>query len=268
MDKPTAQDIKRRKNPGHPLVVLTAYTAPMAKMLAPHVDIILVGDSVGMVLYGMENTLGVTLDMMIRHSQAVRCGAPNAFIVVDMPYGWYEDTHTQAMKTAAVLLERGGADAVKLEGGQEMADTIAYLVEHDIPVMGHIGLLPQAVEKDGGFKIKGKTSQETARLIEDAKAIEQAGAFCFVLEGTIEKAAREITAAVSIPSIGIGASGACDGQVLVTEDMLGLSGGHVPKFVKVYNDLEPRITDAIKHYAQDVRMRVFPSEPYTYRAEK
>lgn len=258
-------DFKNRKNPTEPIVCLTAYSAPMAKIIAPHVDILLVGDSVGMVLYGMENTLAVTLEMMLNHTRAVRRGAPDGFVVSDMPYGTYEDDKVFALGNAQKLIE-AGANAVKLEGGISMADTISHLVENDIPVMGHIGLLPQSVKREGGYKIKGKTAESAQSLIKDAKAIEQAGAFCFVLEGTIEQVAREITGAVSIPSIGIGASPACDGQVLVTEDMLGLSGGYIPQFVKVYDDLSPQIEAAVSAYKKDVRIRAFPNEKYVYQA--
>ena len=246
-------------------MVLTAYSKPMARLIDSHVDIILVGDSVGMVLYGMENTLGVDLEMMIRHGQAVSRGRKSALLVVDMPYGTYEDTPQQAYESAARVIEETECDAVKLEGGQDRAETIAYLTARDIPVMGHIGLQPQQVVAEGGYKIKGRTADSVEDLIADAKALEAAGVFSFVHEGTVEDAARKITAAVNIPSIGIGASPACDGQVLVTEDMLGLSGGYVPKFARVYHDISPHIITAVKTYAAEVKQRKFPSEKYLYK---
>ena len=259
-------DIKNRKG-GEPIVCLTAYTAPMAKILDPHCDIVLVGDSLGMAMYGMENTLSVTLDMMINHGQAVMCGVTRSCVVVDMPFGTYEQNPEIAYENAKRVITATGCDAVKLEGGQDMADTIQYLTERNIPVMGHIGLLPQSVLKDGGYKVKGKTNEEVSGLIEDAKAIEAAGAFSFVIEGTIEETAANITKSVDIPTIGIGASAACDGQVLVTEDMLGLITDHTPKFVKQYAQLAEVIGKAAQDYAAEVKSRDFPSEEYTYHSK-
>lgn len=260
----TIEDIKAAKNPAEPIVCLTAYSAPMAKIMNDHVDLVLVGDSVGMVLYGMENTTGVTLDMMIRHGQAVRRGLNGPLLVVDMPYNTYEDSNAQALKNAREIMEQTGADAVKLEGGRTMAARIKTLTDHNIPVMAHIGLLPQSAEKEGGYKIKGRTDDELNRLIDDAKAVEEAGAFCFVLEGTAHSAAEKVSAAASIPSIGIGASPACDGQILVTEDMIGLSGGYLPKFVQLYNNMSDPIEAVIQNYANDVRARDFPRKDHLY----
>lgn len=264
----TVPEIRAHKKRAQPLVCLTAYTAPMARILDPHVDILLVGDSIGMVLYGMENTLGVDLEMMIRHGQAVRRAAKQACVVVDMPFGSYEESPEQAYRNAARLLRETGCDAVKLEGGRSMAPTIEYLVQRHIAVMGHIGLLPQSVVKEGGYKIKGKRPGEQENLIEDAKAVEKAGAFAFVLEGTVHEVAAGITNAVDIPSIGIGASEECDGQILVSEDMLGLSGGHVPKFVKMYGQLAGQIDHAVKTYAADVRSKKFPDKDHMYSRPK
>lgn len=259
-------DIRAHKNREQPLVCLTAYTAPMARLLDPHCDILLVGDSVGMVVYGMENTLGVNITMMIAHGKAVMRQAKQACVVVDMPYGSYEASPDQALQNAWHVMDETGCAGVKLEGGQEMEETIALLVKNDIPVMAHIGLLPQSVEKDGGYKIKGKTAAQEKQLLADAKAVESAGAFSVVIEGTIDTVAEKITRAVSIPTIGIGASPACDGQILVTEDLLGL-GGYLPKFAKVYADLAPVIDGAASAFAADVRARRFPDADHVYKAK-
>lgn len=260
-------DIRARKNSSAPLVCLTAYTAPMAQLLDPHCDILLVGDSMGMALYGMDNTLGVTLDILIGHGQAVMRKARHVCVLIDMPYGTYEKTPIQAYQSALRLMTETGCDGVKLEGGREMQETIAYLCSNGIPVMAHIGLKPQSVVKEGGYKIKGKTPGEAEALLEDARAVEAAGAFAILIEGTIEPVARAITEAVSVPTIGIGASPACDGQILVTEDLLGLTVDHTPKFVKTYAQLGQIITDAVSAYATDVRARAFPGESHVYKAE-
>ncbi len=254
-----------RKSPLAPYVCLTAYTASMASLMAPHVDLILVGDSVAMTIYGAQNTLDADLPMMIRHGRAVRAGAPEALLVVDMPAGSYEDDPRAALKNAQQIMVETGCDAVKLEGGIEHAPTIALLTQNNIPVMGHIGLMPQNVVKEGGYKIKGKSEDDIARLIADAKAIEEAGVFSFVLEGTIDTAAEAVTAATNVPVIGIGASAACDGQILVCDDMLGLTQGHVPKFVKQYAQVGTDIAAAIATYADEVRTRRFPEEAHLYR---
>ncbi len=258
-------EIRSRKSPASPLVVLTAYTAPMARILRHHVDILLVGDSIGNVLYGMENTLAVDLDMMIRHGAAVvRAAESAATVIIDMPFGTYEESPEAAWRNAARVMKETGADAVKLEGGQDMAPVIQYMASRNIPVMAHIGLLPQSVLKDGGYKIKGKTLEEETRLLADARAVEKAGAFAVVIEGVIESVAAKMTKAISIPTIGIGASGACDGQVLVSEDMLGMLEGKAPKFVKKYADLSRVIDDAAAAYADEVRARKFPGAEHTY----
>ena len=257
-------NIKARKNTHHPLVCLTAYTTPMAKILDKHCDILLVGDSLGMVIYGMENTLGVSMDMMVNHGLAVTRAANNSCVVVDMPYGSYESSKEDAYKNAKRIMDETSCHAVKLEGGADMAETIAYLVERDIPVMAHIGLQPQSVVIEGGYKVKGRDDASISKLMADAKAVEQAGAFSVVIEGTIENVAKDITLTINIPTIGIGASADCDGQILVTDDMLGLLTDHTPKFVKKYADLATEIDKAAKNYAKEVKSRTFPNEDYTY----
>lgn len=263
----TTTEITAQKNTGTPLVCLTAYTAPMAKILDKHCDLLLVGDSLGMALYGMENTLGVTLDIMINHGKAVMRGAQNACVVVDMPFGTYEQSPKIAYQNALRIITETGCDAVKLEGGQDIAAAIAYITERNIPVMAHIGLQPQSVLKDGGYKIKGRTNEEASKLLADAKAVEKAGAFSVVIEGTIDTVAKNITQSIDIPTIGIGASVSCDGQILVTEDMLGLITDHTPKFVKKYACLAQDIEKAATCYATEVKSRVFPDENYTYKAK-
>lgn len=263
----TPSDIRARKNAPEPLVCLTAYTAPMAQLLDPHCDVLLVGDSIGMALYGMENTLGVTLEMLIAHGQAVMRKARRSCVLIDLPYGTYEDSPQQAYQSALRLMTETGCDGVKLEGGREMVETIGFLSSQGLPVMAHIGLKPQSVVKEGGYKIKGKTEEEAEALLEDARAVEAAGAFAILIEGTVEPVACTITQSVSIPTIGIGASSACDGQILVTEDLLGLTVDHTPKFVKTYANLGAMITEAVSSYAADVRARSFPSENHVYKAE-
>ncbi len=253
------------KGPAHPYVCLTAYTASMAAIMAPHVDLILVGDSVAMVVYAAENTLEADLEMMIRHGRAVRRGAPHSLLVVDMPEGSYESDRDSALTNARRVLEETGCDAVKMEGGAILAPTIAHLVQNNIPVMGHIGLLPQSVIREGGYKVKGKTEEDIARLIDDAKALEQAGAFSLVIEGTIHQAAEQVTGAIGIPTIGIGASAQCDGQILVVDDMLGLTRGRVAKFVKQYARLDQAAEAAIEAYANEVRSRHFPQDAHLYK---
>ena len=265
MSRKTLSHIKKTDTP---LVVLTAYTAPMAKLLDPHVDILLVGDSLGMVLYGMQTTREVTLDMMILHGQAVVKSSRQALVVVDMPFGTYEASPEQAYDNACYLLAETGCQAVKLEGGQAMAATIAYLTSRNIPVMAHVGLLPQSVETPDGFKTQGKTDDAAAQILADAQAVEKAGAFSVVIEGVTEPLARAISDKLAIPTIGIGASPACGGQVLVTDDMLGLSGGYIPRFVKPYAGLASMAEDAVKAYAQDVRTRAFPTSDYCYPYKK
>jgi len=255
--------IRARKG-AEPVVCLTAYTAPRARIMDPHVDLILIGDSVAMTLYGMKSTVGISLDAMILHGRAVAGAASHACVVLDLPAGTYEDSSEQAVASARRAVEEAGIDAVKLEGGAEMAPQIKAIVDAGIPVMAHVGLLPQSVEKLGGYKVQGKSDEGAARLVADAKAVEAAGAFCVVVEATIEAVAVEITHAVGIPTIGIGASAECDGQILVSDDMLGLHGNNVPKFVKLYADLEGVIGEAVASYAKEVRARTFPTEAQTY----
>ena len=250
-----------------PVVVLTCYHAHTAKLLDSHVDIMLVGDSLGMVMHGLETTLGVTLDMMITHAKAVMRGSSRALVTVDMPFGSYEESPQVAFRNAARIIQETGATAVKLEGGTRMAETIRYLTERGIPVMGHIGLTPQSVNVLGGFKTVGRTEADWPAILADAKAVSDAGAFAVVLEGMAEPLAARITAEISIPTIGIGASSACDGQVLVMEDMLGLNP-NPPKFVRQYAQLGPAIEEAVAAYARDVRERRFPGVENVYPMKK
>ncbi|MBV8594283.1 MAG: 3-methyl-2-oxobutanoate hydroxymethyltransferase [Caulobacteraceae bacterium] len=261
----TAAHIARRKQ-GAPIVCLTAYTAPMAAILDEVCDLLLVGDSVGMVVHGLPNTIGVTLEMMILHGQAVVRGSQRALVVVDMPYGSYEGAPDIAHANAVRILKETGAGAVKLESGPEAAATIAYLTRRGVPVVGHVGLRPQAVLMDGSFKAKGRASTECDRILDEARAAVEAGAFALVVEGVAESLARRITGAVAAPTIGIGASAGCDGQILVTEDMLGLFDW-TPRFVRRYADLKSRIAEAVKAYADDVRSRDFPAMAETYFAK-
>lgn len=255
--------LQARKN-GEPIAVLTAYTASMAALLDGKVDVLLVGDSLGMVLYGMESTLPVTLEMMVAHSRAVVNASHQSCVILDMPFGSYQESPQQAFRNAAYALAQGGAQGVKLEGGAEMADTVRFLVERGIPVMGHIGLMPQHVQRLGGYKVQGRDVTQEKTVLEDARAIAEAGAFSMVLEGVVEKLAEKVTKTVPVPIIGIGASTACDGQVLVTEDMLGLTP-RVPKFVKQYADLGAQITAAVENYVREVKERKFPDKAQTYQ---
>ena len=261
----SAPDIAARKG-GVPIVCLTAYTAPVAEILDEHCDLLLVGDSVGMVVHGLPNTVGVTLEMMIMHGQAVMRTARRAMVVVDMPFGSYEGSPEIAYANAARMMKETGAQAIKVESGATVVDTIEYLVKRGIPVMGHVGLRPQAVLVDGGFKAKGKGADERAQILAEAKATAEAGAFALVIEGVAEGLAREITEAVSVPTIGIGASAGCDGQILVTDDMLGLFDW-TPKFVRRYGDLRGEISKAVAGYAEDVRARKFPGPAEIYFAK-
>ncbi|MGE5540390.1 MAG: 3-methyl-2-oxobutanoate hydroxymethyltransferase [Gemmatimonas sp.] len=259
----TAPEIAARKG-GEPIVCLTAYTTPMARRLDPHVDILLVGDSLGMVLYGLPSTLGVTLDMMIAHGAAVVRGRTRALVTVDLPFGSYQTSPADAYRTCVRVLAETGCEAVKLEGGVEMADTVAFLTARGIPVMGHVGLMPQSVQASGGYHVRGRRASDADRIVKDAKAIADAGAFSMVVEGVVEPLARDITAAVAIPTIGIGASAACDGQVLVTDDMLGLSGEFTPRFVKRFADLGGTVDQAVAAYAREVKARTFPGAEHLY----
>jgi 3-methyl-2-oxobutanoate hydroxymethyltransferase len=262
----TARDIANRKGK-EPVVCLTAYTAPMAKLMDPHADLLLVGDSLGMVVHGLSSTVGVTLDMMILHGRAVMRGANRAMVVVDLPFGSYEESHEVAWRSAARVMMETGCQAVKVESGEGIADTIAFLVDRGIPVMGHVGLRPQAMNVDGGFRAKGRTQAERDRVVREAMAADRAGAFAIVVEGVAEDIAAEITSLVRAPTIGIGASSACDGQILVTDDMLGMFDW-TPKFVRRYADLDGVITQAVEHYASDVKQRLFPAAAETYTIKR
>jgi 3-methyl-2-oxobutanoate hydroxymethyltransferase len=255
-------DIAARKG-REKIVCLTAYTAPMAGLLDPHVDILLVGDSVGMVVHGMPTTVGVTLEMMILHGRAVMRVATHALVVVDLPFGTYEASAEQAHASAVRLMQETGCQAVKVEAGEGIASTIEFLVKRGIPVMGHVGLRPQAANVEGRFRAKGRSSQERALVLAEARAADEAGAFAIVVEGVAGDLADEITAAVKAPTIGIGASPQCDGQVLVTDDMLGLFDW-TPKFVRRYGNLRENITNAVSAYARDVREGRFPAEAELY----
>ncbi|UUX51375.1 3-methyl-2-oxobutanoate hydroxymethyltransferase [Nisaea acidiphila] len=252
----------RAATPDRPLVCLTAYTAPVAAYLDPVCDLLLVGDSLGMVIYGMDGTVGVTLDMMIAHGRAVTRRARHACVVVDLPAGSYEDGPGQALESARRVMAETGADAVKLEGGIAVEASIAALVGDGIPVLGHIGLLPQHAEE--GFRIQGRGEDGARQVLEDGLAVERASAFAVVIEGTVEPVARRVTEALSIPTIGIGASAACSGQILVTDDLLGLYDGHLPKFAERYADLAGTIREAAQRWTDDVRSRAFPAERNTY----
>ncbi|AJD50469.1 3-methyl-2-oxobutanoate hydroxymethyltransferase [Thalassospira sp. MBR-102] len=263
----TVPAIRARKG-AEPIVCLTAYTTPMAQRLDPHCDLLLVGDSLGMVVYGMESTLAVTVDMMINHGKAVMRGSSNACVIVDLPFGSYQESKEQAFRTASRILAETGCAGVKLEGGAELADTVEFLSQRGIPVMAHIGLMPQQVNTMGGFKSQGRGEEAAAKVIADAKAVAKAGAFSVVVEGTVEAVARLITTEIDIPTIGIGASVACDGQVLVTEDILGLFSDFTPKFVKRYADLGDQVSKAVESYATEVRNRQFPTDDHCFGVTK
>ncbi len=240
----------------------------MAKLLDPHCDLILVGDSLGMVLYGMDTTVGVTMDMMAAHGRAVMRGVDHACVIVDLPFGSYQESKEQAFRNAVRLMQETGCDGVKLEGGEEMAETIAFLVTRGVPVFGHVGLMPQLVNVAGGFRSLGHSADETKKVRKDALAVAEAGAFAVVLEGTVEPLAREITATLNVPTIGIGASPECDGQVLVVDDMLGLFSDSKPKFVKRFADLGSVISRAVNEYAEDVRAGRFPAAEHTIQPRR
>jgi len=259
---PLPDDIRAMKG-GTPIVSLTAYTTPMAQMMDAQCDFVLVGDSVGMVLHGLPSTLGVTMEMMILHGQAVARGLSRAMLVIDMPFGSYEESPAQAFRNAARLMAETGAAAVKLEGGRQMAETIAFLVARGVPVMAHIGLTPQSINTLGGYKVQGRGAAAEA-LMADARAVDQAGAFSVVLEKVPATLADEITAGISIPTIGIGASVGCDGQILVVDDMLGLFTAFKPKFVKRYGSLGEDGEAAITAYAEEVRSRRFPAPEHVF----
>ncbi|MCE6968209.1 3-methyl-2-oxobutanoate hydroxymethyltransferase [Cereibacter sphaeroides] len=260
-----AADILARKG-GEPIVCLTAYTTPMARLVDAHCDITLVGDSLGMVVHGLPSTLGVTMEMMILHGQAVARGISRSMLVIDMPFGSYEEGPAQAFASARRLMAETGCTAVKLEGGRHMAETIRFLVERGIPVMAHVGLTPQAVNSLGGYKVQGRGA-DAERVMADAQAVAEAGAFSVVLEKVPDGLSRRITEALAIPTIGIGASAGCDGQVLVLDDMLGLFTEFRPKFVKRYGDLGKAADEAIAAYAAEVRARRFPGPEHVFSDE-
>ena len=258
----TVPAIRNRKG-GEPLVMLTAYTVRTAQLLDPHCDMLLVGDSLGQVIYGLPSTVPVTLEMMAAHGAAVVRGSYHAVVVIDMPFGSYEASPQQAFESAAFLLKQTGAAAVKLEGGEAMASTVRFLSERGIPVMGHVGLTPQAVNVLGGYGARGRNEAEAAKIVADATAVADAGAFAVVIEGVMEPIAIAITQAIACPTIGIGASAQCDGQVLVAEDMLGLFE-RTARFVKRYEDMAGRISAAAETYAGEVRARTFPGVEQVY----
>jgi len=258
----TAPDIRARKG-GTPIVALTSYHAHTARIVDRHCDVILVGDSLGMVMHGLETTVPVTLDMMILQGLAVMRGSRRALVVVDLPFGSYEASREQAFASCARVMKETGCGAVKLEGGRRLAETIAFLVERGVPVMGHVGLTPQAINTIGSFRAQGREEKDWAAIEDDAQAVADAGAFSVVIEAVAEPLAARISAQLRIPTIGIGASAACDGQILVLEDMLGLSP-RVPKFVRRYGQLGPSIEAAVEAYANDVRARGFPGPDHVY----
>jgi len=263
----TVPSIRARKADGkteQPIVMLTAYTMRMAQLLDPHCDMLLVGDSLGQVIYGLPSTIPVTLDMMCAHGAAVVRGSWHALVAVDLPFGSYEASREQAFASASRILKETGCAAVKLEGGEAMAPTVDFLTHRGIPVIGHVGLTPQAVNVLGGYGVRGREDEEAHKILADARAIAEAGAFCMVVEGVLEGIATQVAQSVPIPVIGIGASPECDGQVLVTEDMLGLFE-RTPRFVKRYDDLAERIGKAAETYAGEVRSRAFPTADQTYR---
>ncbi|WP_225206825.1 3-methyl-2-oxobutanoate hydroxymethyltransferase [Novosphingobium huizhouense] len=267
MKRLTVPAIRQRKKDGmtaEPVVMLTAYTARQAQLLDAHCDLLLVGDSLGQVIYGLPSSVPVTLDMMIAHGAAVVRGSYHAAVVVDMPFGTYEQSPEQAFASASRVLKETGCAAIKLEGGEAMAPTVAFLTQRGIPVMGHVGLTPQAVNVLGGYNARGRNEAEAAKIVGDAKALADAGAFAIVIEGVVEPIAIAITQAVPCPTIGIGASAQCDGQVLVTEDMLGMFE-RVPRFVKVYENIADVISGAAARYAAEVRDRSFPGIEQTYQ---
>ncbi|MCA6123724.1 3-methyl-2-oxobutanoate hydroxymethyltransferase [Bradyrhizobium sp. WSM 1704] len=262
----TAPELRARKN-GEPIVMLTSYHAHTAALVDKHCDAILVGDSLGNVMHGFETTVPVTLDMMILQGRAVMRGSRQALVVVDMPFGSYEGSREQAFASAVRIMKETLCGAVKLEGGVRMAETVAFLSERGIPVMGHVGLTPQSINTLGSFRAQGREEASWAPIEADAKAIAEAGAFSIVVEAVAEPLARKITQSIAVPTIGIGASAACDGQVLVLEDMLGLSP-RAPKFVRRYGNLGPMIEEAIAGYARDVKSRAFPGPEHVYEMKK
>ena len=270
MKRLTVPSIRQRKVEGktvEPIVMLTAYTARMAQLLDPHCDVLLVGDSLGQVVYGLPSTVPVTLDMMCNHGAAVVRGSYHSLVIVDMPFGSYESSPAQAFESAARILKESGAAGVKLEGGEAMAETIAFLSARGIPVCAHVGLTPQAVNALGGYGARGRSEKEAEKILRDARCVDEAGCFMLVVEGVMEELADKVTASVSCPTIGIGASANCDGQVLVIDDLLGMFE-RVPRFVKRYESVADTISAATARYAADVRSRAFPTDEQVYRPKK
>ena len=267
----SVRDIRRKKlsdKNQEPISSLVCYTAQMARLINDHVDIILVGDSMGMTIYGYENTLSVTLDMMINHGAAVVRSTNQPHIVVDMPFGSYEESPEVAFRSASRIMRETGAQSVKLEGGEEFAETIHFLSQRGIPVMGHIGLMPQRMQTLGGFFTQGKTDKESSRLMNDAKSISQAGAFSMVIEAIPEEVASDITQSIEVPTIGIVAGRNCDGQILVSHDILNLYGAFTPKFVKKYGKIDENIVNAVKDYSQEVKKKKFPTKDNIFTIKK
>ena len=267
INRTTVPDIRSRKG-GEPVVCLTAYTAPMARFLDPYVDLLLVGDSLGMVLYGFDSTLPLTLDIMIAHTGAVMRGSAKACVIIDMPFGTYQESPASAFRNCARAMQETGCTGIKLEGGVEMAETVRFLTQRGIPVMGHVGLMPQSLNTSGGYRVRGKDQNDAHDVIADAQAVAEAGAFAIVVEGVVEPVARQLTQSVEIPTIGIGASAACDGQILVSDDLLGLFTDFRPKFVKRYAELGGAVEKAVEAYATDVRARRFPGPEHIFGAPK
>jgi 3-methyl-2-oxobutanoate hydroxymethyltransferase len=265
--KPVTVASIRNAKGAEPLVCLTAYTTPVAQALDEACDLLLVGDSLGMVVYGLNSTIPVTLDLMIAHGAAVVRGAKHALVVVDLPFGSYQESPAQAFASAARILAETGCGAVKLEGGAVMAETINFLTERGVPVLSHIGLQPQSVNALGGYAARGKAAAEAEAIVADARAVAEAGAFAVVVEGVVAPLAARITSTIRVPTIGIGASAECDGQILVTDDMMGVTFGHVPKFVRRYADVGAAMRAAAEAYADDVRARRFPAEEHLYGAK-
>jgi len=261
----TVRDIRALKKQKQAFVCLTAYTAPMAQLADQHADMLLVGDSVGMVIYGYDSTLPVTLDIMVAHGRAVVKASQRALVVVDMPFGSYQENPAQAFRNAAHIMAETGCTAVKLEGGAEMAETVSFLAQRGVPVVGHIGLQPQSVHSAGGYRVQGRSAAEAEEIVRSAEALAQAGAFAIVCECIDSDLADLITNRIDIPIIGIGASAACDGQVIVTDDILALTAGPHPRFVSHYANLQDVIGAALKRFSEDVRARSFPSQEQTYK---
>jgi len=265
--KITTATLKEKKEKGEKITMLTAYGYPTARILdEADIDVVLVGDSLGMVVLGYETTIPVTLEDMLHHTKAVRRGVQHAMLVSDMPFMTYETDKSKAIENSGRLMKEGGAEGIKVEGGAEIAEIVSALVKANIPVMGHLGLTPQAIHRIGGYKVQGKTDESRQKIIADAKLLEDAGIFALVLECVPESLAEEITAKISVPTIGIGAGRKCDGQVLVTNDMLGMNapGFQVPKFVKKYADLTPEIKKAVEKFRDEVKQGEYPDKKHTY----